>query len=385
MKTSRFCSTVSVVSRLSSCGTTPHSARACFDSPGQLVAEHLDLALVGDRLRRQQPHRGRLAGAVRAEQADARALGHVEVEAVDRGDRAVALDDPADADREAHRRRGYRAGRPARSQDFCVDRLTPRAPSRGPGRSGAARAFLGNSSVRLRGSSRAPGFMRAMRKFPLPSSPPAPSPSPPAETRRIRRPRRVRVRLRPRDRPAQAPGVPAQGGRGPARRRRARAAAAAPRASARRARPRPEAAQGDGRPCKSYRRRRSGTSATKTARRCATGWSSSPPACAKHGVDLPSSPAPPVTARGASRCASRRSSTRRPRRAGSCCPRRPAASRRPGGPGGGPGIQIGPPPGASSEGRDRAPEPPPARCRRRDRRRRAGDRRRGRCRDRRRR
>src|SRR5581483_10520190 len=37
-------------------------------------------------------HRGRLPGAVRPEQADAGALGHLEVEAVDCGDRAVALD-----------------------------------------------------------------------------------------------------------------------------------------------------------------------------------------------------------------------------------------------------------------------------------------------------
>ena len=51
------------------------------------VAEHLDLALVGDRLRGQQPHRGALARAVGPEQADAGALGHLEVEVVDRGDR----------------------------------------------------------------------------------------------------------------------------------------------------------------------------------------------------------------------------------------------------------------------------------------------------------
>ena len=55
----------------------------------QPEAEHLELALVGDRLRGQQPHRRRLAGAVRPEQADARALGDVEVETVDRGDLTV--------------------------------------------------------------------------------------------------------------------------------------------------------------------------------------------------------------------------------------------------------------------------------------------------------
>src|SRR3954468_21702891 len=35
-KTSRFCSTASVMSRLSSCGTTPHSARATFDCRGSV-------------------------------------------------------------------------------------------------------------------------------------------------------------------------------------------------------------------------------------------------------------------------------------------------------------------------------------------------------------
>ena len=67
---------------------------------GQREPEQLELALVGDRLRGQQPHRRRLAGAVRAEQAHARALGHVEIEAVDGRDLAVALDDAAQPDRE---------------------------------------------------------------------------------------------------------------------------------------------------------------------------------------------------------------------------------------------------------------------------------------------
>ena len=66
----------------------------------ELEAEQLELALVGDRLRGQEPHRRRLAGAVRPEQADAGALGHVEIEAVDGRDLAVALDDAAEADRQ---------------------------------------------------------------------------------------------------------------------------------------------------------------------------------------------------------------------------------------------------------------------------------------------
>ena len=65
---------------------------------GQPVAEHLELALVGDRLRGQHLHRRRLAGAVGAEQADARALGHVEVEPVDGDDGPVGLAYPAETD-----------------------------------------------------------------------------------------------------------------------------------------------------------------------------------------------------------------------------------------------------------------------------------------------
>ncbi len=70
---------------------------------GQLVAEHPQLAAVGDRLPGQQPHRRRLAGAVGAEQAEADPLRHLEVEPVDRGDRAEALDHAAEFDRR-HRR-----------------------------------------------------------------------------------------------------------------------------------------------------------------------------------------------------------------------------------------------------------------------------------------
>src|SRR5262249_1188306 len=66
----------------------------------QREAEHLELALVGDRLRGEQPHRRRLAGAVGAEQADARPDGNVEVEPVDGDDVSVVLEDAAQANRE---------------------------------------------------------------------------------------------------------------------------------------------------------------------------------------------------------------------------------------------------------------------------------------------
>jgi hypothetical protein len=63
---------------------------------GQPVAQHADLALGRQRLRRQRPHGRRLAGAVGAEQAEADAGRHLEVEPVDGGDLAVALDRAAD-------------------------------------------------------------------------------------------------------------------------------------------------------------------------------------------------------------------------------------------------------------------------------------------------
>ena len=78
------------------------------------MAEHLDLALVGDRLRGEDPHRRGLAGAVGAEQPDARAGGHVEVEARDRGDLAVALDHAAQPDGGSIGRHAARIAQPRR-------------------------------------------------------------------------------------------------------------------------------------------------------------------------------------------------------------------------------------------------------------------------------
>jgi hypothetical protein len=66
----------------------------------QPESEHLELALVGDRLRRQEPHRRRLAGPVRAQQADTRPFRHVEVEPIHRGDRTVALHHAAQTNRQ---------------------------------------------------------------------------------------------------------------------------------------------------------------------------------------------------------------------------------------------------------------------------------------------
>ena len=54
-------------------------------------AQHLQLAGVARRQARQHPHRGRLAGPVRAEEAEAVARLDAEVDAVDRGDLSVGL------------------------------------------------------------------------------------------------------------------------------------------------------------------------------------------------------------------------------------------------------------------------------------------------------
>jgi hypothetical protein len=66
---------------------------------GQLVAQDGDPALVGPCLAGKQPHRRRLARAIRAEQAEADALWHLEVEAVHRGDRPEPLHDSMQLDR----------------------------------------------------------------------------------------------------------------------------------------------------------------------------------------------------------------------------------------------------------------------------------------------
>src|SRR4051812_19439354 len=69
---------------------------------GQLVAEDLELALVGDGLRGEHLHRRRLARAVGSEQPDARALGDLEVEPVDGGELAEALHDAVHAYGQGH-------------------------------------------------------------------------------------------------------------------------------------------------------------------------------------------------------------------------------------------------------------------------------------------
>ena len=104
---------------------------------GQPEAEHLELALVGDRLRGQEPHRGRLAGAVRPEQADAGSHRDVEVEPVDRGDRPVALDDAAQADGELRLRRAVRIVRLCR-RSFDGHHAKDRRPRRNSSTGGIA-------------------------------------------------------------------------------------------------------------------------------------------------------------------------------------------------------------------------------------------------------
>ncbi len=81
------------------CGTLGHGVEA----------EHAD----GARVRGAEPladlHGGRLAGPVRAEQRQHRALGQVQVQVVDRGGVAVALDQPGDVD--CRNRRNSPSGR----------------------------------------------------------------------------------------------------------------------------------------------------------------------------------------------------------------------------------------------------------------------------------
>ena len=66
---------------------------------GQLVTQDRDLALVRDGLAGEHPHGRGLARAVRSEQAEADARGHLEVQSVHGGDRSKALDHPLHFDR----------------------------------------------------------------------------------------------------------------------------------------------------------------------------------------------------------------------------------------------------------------------------------------------
>ena len=80
-------------------GHDPHLGASRLGLARQLVTEHAQLARVGDRLPREQSHRGGLAGAVGAEQSEADAHRHLEVEPVHRRDRAEPLDHAFELDR----------------------------------------------------------------------------------------------------------------------------------------------------------------------------------------------------------------------------------------------------------------------------------------------
>ena len=71
----------------------------------EVDAADLDAAGVGRQIAGDHPHRGRLAGAVGAEKAQDLAARDVEGDAVDRGDRAEALDQPFDREQLIHGRR----------------------------------------------------------------------------------------------------------------------------------------------------------------------------------------------------------------------------------------------------------------------------------------
>ena len=76
-------------------GHDPHGHAGLLGFARQHVPEHLDLAGIGEGLRGEQTHGGGLAGAVGAEQAKADAGGHLQVEPVDGGNVAEALDGAA--------------------------------------------------------------------------------------------------------------------------------------------------------------------------------------------------------------------------------------------------------------------------------------------------
>ena len=76
-------------------GHHPHLRARLLRVLGQPEAEHLQLTLVGDHLGGERLHRGRLAGAVRPQEANALPVWNVQVEAVDGGDRPEPLHEPS--------------------------------------------------------------------------------------------------------------------------------------------------------------------------------------------------------------------------------------------------------------------------------------------------
>ncbi len=94
--------TVSSMSRLLSCGTTPSPRPGQLRLGRQRVVEQPQLAGVGKRLPGEHPHRGRLARPVRPQEAEADSTRDVQVQPVDGDQRAEALD---------HSAQRYRGGR----------------------------------------------------------------------------------------------------------------------------------------------------------------------------------------------------------------------------------------------------------------------------------
>ena len=91
----RFSSTVSSASSWSCWGTTPRRARIRRPCGRRVEAEDPQLAGGGRRGAADHPHRRRLAGAVGSEEAERLAAVDLDVDAVDGGEVAEALDQAA--------------------------------------------------------------------------------------------------------------------------------------------------------------------------------------------------------------------------------------------------------------------------------------------------
>ena len=123
----------------------------------QAKAQHLELALVRDRLGGEEAHRRRLARPVRPEQADAGPRRDIQVEMVDRRDRPVALDDAAQPDGEL---RLHPFSMPARGHLTANGRQAASDPRRCSG-VGLVRAFIVVIAGLVAGVSLYVGFIQA--------------------------------------------------------------------------------------------------------------------------------------------------------------------------------------------------------------------------------
>ena len=163
----RFSRTVSSVSRVSCWGTTPSRARICGPSRSGSSPRTAAVRRVSGRDAPDHPHRRRLAGAVRSEEAEGFARRDVEVDRVDRGEvspKRLVSPRAWMSDVEPDRLEGVGHGRAWYSG--CADRgLAEPSPCRGHAQNVL---HMGSTSDIIRWNARNHPWSRPMATIPAP-------------------------------------------------------------------------------------------------------------------------------------------------------------------------------------------------------------------------